>query len=151
MLLYEFGDIVKGDYPIFCHQVNCQGVMGSGIAKQIRSKYPEVYREFKQIKEPILGFILPVTTKDGRICINMFAQDNYGKDGKKYTDYEAFKKCLDAIEGLIKDHHIKMNVPIAFPYGIGCGFGGGDWNIIQGLLKDFSEKISQNVVIVSLK
>ena len=149
MLLYEFGDIVKGDYLIFCHQVNCQGVMGSGVAKQIRSKYPEVYREFKQIKEPILGFILPVFTKDGRICINMFAQDGYVKD-KRYTDYDAFKECLEHIS-FFMNIRSKNKPSIAFPYGIGCGLAGGDWYIILGMLKDFSEKIKQDVIIVSLE
>ena len=33
---------------IICHQVNCQGVMGSGIAKQVREKYPNVYNSYKK-------------------------------------------------------------------------------------------------------
>jgi hypothetical protein len=36
------GDLLKSDCQYIAHGVNCQGVMNSGIAKQIRDKYPEV-------------------------------------------------------------------------------------------------------------
>ena len=32
---------------VIARQVNCQGVMGSRVAKQIRDKYPEVYTQYK--------------------------------------------------------------------------------------------------------
>lgn len=147
MLKYVEGNIITGDYEIFCQQVNCKHKMGAGLAKQIRDAYPEVYDEYMQT-EPKLGRVLAVPTTDRRVCINMYAQDGYGKD-KRYTDYEAFKKCLSAIAEFAK--HIEKDITIAFPYGIGCGLGGGDWNIIQGMIKDFSETIPQKVVIVNLK
>jgi len=149
MLYFEKGDIVAGRYPVFCQQVNCKQVMGAGLAKQIRNAYPEVYREYKH--EPAkLGNILPVFTTDGRICINMYAQDGFGKD-RRYTDYVAFKTCLGKIIRLVAEHHILPEVPIAFPYAIGCGLAGGDWNLIQGMLEDFSKEIPNKVVIVSLR
>ena len=150
MLTYEKGDLItnKG-YTIFCHQVNCRYRMGSGIAKQIRSLYPEVYREYMSLNRQTLGTIQPVITNDCRVCINMFAQDNYGRDGKRYTDYTAFKNCLNEIEKYLKSNRDDMVV--AFPYGIGCGLGGGDWHVIKGMLMDFSSKIKQPVKIVSLR
>ena len=36
------GDILRSDTDIIVQQVNCQGVMGAGLAKQIASQYPEV-------------------------------------------------------------------------------------------------------------
>lgn len=151
MLHYEEGNLVTNKkYTIFCHQVNCQGVMGSGIAKQIRNEYPEVYKEYKHVENPMLGYILPVFTTDGRICINMFAQDKFGRD-KRYTDYAAFRDCLLAIVGLVADHHIHEDVPIAFPYMIGCGLAGGDWLVVEKLLQEFSDKVPNKVIIVRLK
>lgn len=57
-------------------------------------------------------------------------------DGKLYTDYTAFQSCLK---------RIKLTVPagetIAMPFKIGCGLGGGDWNVILGLIqKELSDK-----------
>ena len=147
MLIFEKGNIVTGNYPVFCHQVNCKGVMGAGLARQIRNKYPEVYREYKDIcnnDKAILGVCHYTKTSDYRICVDMFAQDGFGRD-KQYTDYNAFKACLRGLELFLRFHHCDT---IAFPYGIGCGLAGGDWYIILGMLKDFSERIKQKVIIV---
>ena len=40
------GNILNAEEDIICHQVNCRGKMGSGLAKQIRDKYPDVYKEY---------------------------------------------------------------------------------------------------------
>ena len=150
MVRYERGNIVTNKkYTIFCQQVNCQGVMGAGLARQIRNEYPEVYKEYKKITDPMLGYILPVITTDGRICVNMFAQNSFGRD-KRYTDYSAFKDCLRAIVGFIADHHVHEDVPIAFPYMIGCGLAGGNWIVIEKLLQEFSTLIPNDVIIVHL-
>ena len=37
------GDLFQTHAKYICHQVNCQARMGSGVAKQVRAKYPEVY------------------------------------------------------------------------------------------------------------
>lgn len=44
------GDILttptRNEDTVICHQVNCCGVMGAGLAKQIRDKWPVVFDEF---------------------------------------------------------------------------------------------------------
>ena len=42
-----YGDILNITEGIIRQQVNCMGVMGSGLAKQIRNKYPRVYQKYK--------------------------------------------------------------------------------------------------------
>lgn len=37
------------DLVVVCHQVNCMGVMGAGLAKQVRNRYPGVYRAYKEL------------------------------------------------------------------------------------------------------
>ena len=41
------GNLLNSDCDYICHQVNCMGKMGSGIAKQIRIKWPEVYIAYR--------------------------------------------------------------------------------------------------------
>ena len=150
MLREEIGNLITGKYPVFCHQVNCKGVMGSGVARQIRNEYPEVYHEYKFLcsnGNASLGKIQPVKTSDGRTCVNMFAQYSYGRDGQ-YTNYEAFKKCL---ENLRKWMQAKPELTeIALPKYIGCGLGGGKWDVIYGIIKDFARSIPWDIVIVKL-
>ena len=102
MVYHEKGNIVTGNYPVFCHQVNCKGVMNAGLARQIREKYPEVYEQYeKRCSFGLnLGQIQPVVLYDKRICVNMFAQKGFGRD-RVYTDYNAFKECLQRLSGLL--------------------------------------------------
>ena len=148
MIRFETGDIVKGNYPIFCHQVNCKGVMGSGLAKQIRQKYPKVFAEYSKrcVYGNNLGQIQPVVLPGGRICVNLFAQDGYGRD-KQYTDYLAFDSCLENLSAILKRINPEQKV-IAFPFLIGCGLGGGKWSVIYEMLKCFELKTDFDVVIV---
>ena len=45
------GDILipetRGRKVIVCHQVNCKGVMGAGLAKQIRDTCPGVFDSYR--------------------------------------------------------------------------------------------------------
>lgn len=133
------GDLFQTHAKYICHQVNCQARMGSGVAKQVRAKYPEVYNAyvgFCNEERNAFGQTQFVQANDGKVVVNMFAQSNYGYDGKLYTDYTAFQSCLK---------RIKLTVPagetIAMPFKIGCGLGGGDWNVILGLIqKELSDK-----------
>ena len=99
MIKHVKGDIFQSDADVILHQVNCQGVMGSGIAKQVREKYPKVYKEYKELcsqDEPknLLGIAQPVQADKNTIVVNIFAQKNFGYDGKCYTDYSALRRDL---------------------------------------------------------
>lgn len=138
MLSYRTGDLLKAKedgVQYIVHQVNCQGVMGSGIAKQIKDKYPIVYEEFKRNykynDKPQLGQIDPIKVEDDFYVINLYGQEDYGYDGKRYTSYDAFWNALNLIKGILP-----MGSVIAFPYGIGCGLGGANWNIIKTMLNE---------------
>jgi len=41
------GDILKVKSGFIVHQVNCQKVMGGGLALAIRKKWPIVYERYK--------------------------------------------------------------------------------------------------------
>ena len=96
-------DIFESGADVICHQVNCQGVMGSGIAKQVREKYPEVFAYYKKMcdelatkfgSNSLLGGIQVCPITSGWIA-NLFAQDKFGYDGKCYTDYTALYRCFE--------------------------------------------------------
>ena len=126
------GDLLNTRAKYICHQVNCKGRMGSGVAKQIRAKYPEVYPAYvKEANADMLGIPQFVQCYDGKVIINMFAQQSYGYDGRQYTSYEAFAKCLD-----LMSHIIPAGETIAMPFMIGCGLGGGSWEIITDLITE---------------
>ena len=130
-------DIFESGADIICHQVNCQGVMGSGVAKQVRERYPWVYAHYKRLcntyknhKERMLGFAQSTFIDENTEIVNLYAQLSYGYDGACYTDYYALKQGL---KHLSVTNHKKT---IAIPYLMGCHRGGGDWNIVYKIIEE---------------
>lgn len=134
MIQYKSGNIFTSTADILCHQVNCQGKMGAGLAKQIRERYPHVYQRYVQICQTnyghTLGRIMLDKVSSTRTICSMFAQEYYGRD-RRYTDYDAFRKCLKCLA-----KHTPVTHTIALPHSIGCGLAGGDWNIILPIIEE---------------
>lgn len=146
------GDLLKSNCDYICHQVNCQGAMNSGIAKQIRQNYPIVYNQYKGFCEGLNDYIkysinpethlllgrtqiVPIKiNKDGPIqsIVNLFAQNRYGYDGCHYTSYDAFARCLCDLT-----YKVPKGSKIGFPYGIGCVRGGAKWPVILALITEY--------------
>jgi len=73
----------------------------------------------------------------------MFSQLHYGGAGKQYTNYEAMRQGLEHIKTIAKTFDCK----VAIPYNIGCGFGGGDWYIVNNIIHEvFSGKKNESIV-----
>lgn len=139
------GSLLDADVDYYCHQVNCQGRMGSGIAKAIKEKWPIVYTNYMAKFENVqpeyfklfLGTIQFVPLykdyyldKEHKQVINMFAQETYGYDGRRYTSYDAFWSCLGHIREFVPE-----GATIGFPSHIGCGLGGGNWEVIKTMIE----------------
>lgn len=128
MISYVKGDLLQSNVNYICHQVNCQKVMGAGIAKQIKNHWSQVEQSYLA-NEPVLGTIQMVLVGEKQAVVNMYAQNKCGTT-QRQTNYEAFYQCLEEIHSKTKD-----TSTIGFPYKIGCGLGGGDWDIILNMIK----------------
>lgn len=120
---------------IIVQSCNTQGVMNSGIAKEIRNKYPKVFEEYKSalktIKENKLGLMIPIQiSKDFYIC-NIIGQEFYGKDKRKYVSYDAIEEGFECIKSFAIQKKLDVNYPL-----IGSGLGGGNWNIISVIINE---------------
>ncbi len=140
-MYYKSGNLLDTPVEYICHQVNCQGRMGSGIAKSIKEKWPKVYTSYMDYynyyvfhgnnSRYLLGQCQFIDVESGKTVINMFGQEYYGYDGRRYTSYDAFWGCLG---------EIKKTVPkgskIGFPDHIGCGLGGASWEVIKTMIRE---------------
>ena len=134
--------------------------MNSGIAKSIREKWPIVLKNYLEkcyaAEESAIASrgrydIDPVSSdllllgniqfvplwedfeKDikHQSVVNLFAQQYYGYDGRRYTSYDAFWNCLNLMK-----QSIKKGSTIGFPKKIGCVRGGANWNIILAMITE---------------
>lgn len=138
MVQIKDGDIFKSGADIICHQVNCKGVMGAGLAAEIRRRNPDVYDEYRKLclekDRELLGGCLIV----GNIA-NLFGQYGYGRE-RCYTDYGALQLAFESLRGYGFQS-------IAIPYGIGCGLAGGEWAQVSWIIYHVFEHYPGTVTI----
>ncbi|MDR2964192.1 MAG: macro domain-containing protein [Treponema sp.] len=135
------GDLLKwvGVSQVIAHQTNCLGIMGGGVAAQIKSRYPEVYAEYKKFctaNKSLLGQCQLVELNSGKGFIaNLFGQQGVGPG--RATDYDGLQKALGNLANQMRE---KGLTSVAFPYKLGCGLAGGDWKVVEPMItKLFSE------------
>lgn len=133
MIKMYYGDVLQSKARIICHQVNCCGVMGAGLAYQIKKKYPDVYNEYYKLcqttyKGKLLGIVQMVGIENGNQCIaNCFGQLDPGPN----TNYDALENSLYYIRNIVPKGYT-----IAIPYKIGCGIGKGNWEEVFNIIKN---------------
>lgn len=138
MIIEKISNVLSEPCHGFVHQANCQNRMGSGVALQVKQKYPRTAEaDLNTVAgdRSKLGTFSWALNEDGKIGYNLYSQFNYGYDGKCYTDYEAMKNGLTAIKKHLSQFSTTPTDPVlAIPAKIGCTRGGGDWNIVKGIL-----------------
>lgn len=135
MIEYRKGNLLDVTEGIIVHGCNSQGVMGSGVAKAIKDKYPGAYMYYRQdIRDHGfgLGDISWYDTGLGALSIaSAITQEYYGRDPSvRYVNYFALALCFKTVFNYAGNDRV-----VYFPK-IGAGLGGGDWNIIEQLIND---------------
>lgn len=163
-IIYKNGNLLDAQTDVIAHQVNCQGVMGSGVAKQIKEKWPKVFEEYKCICKPtkmvvsaspvlsrMLGMCQLVDrtgNNSGEFVANLFAQHDYGRDYKRYTNYEAIYVSLNSLKEQMDREFLTS---VAFPYKMSSDRGGADWDIILAMIKSVFKDTDITIEIWELK
>jgi O-acetyl-ADP-ribose deacetylase (regulator of RNase III) len=131
------GNLMAANENIIGHQTNCRGVMGSGVAKQIREIYPKAFKEYMEFCRAtpnLLGNCQLVKVAHDKYVANLFGQSDYGRNKNiVYTNYPALIESLTALKKFAQAN----NLSVALPYNIGCGFANGDWDgVVYPILED---------------
>ncbi len=135
-IIYFNGDLLNSKDLIIAHGCNAQGAMGSGVAKAIRQKYPQAYnvyrgQYFMNGNMLFLGTMVPafIYGEDNdleKVICNCITQDFYGREGKKYVNYDAiFLSLKQTCDVAKKLGQFNVSIP-----KIGAGLGGGNWDEI---------------------
>lgn len=134
MIRFETRDITTVERGMIVQGCNAQGVMGSGVAKAIRSKWPGVFADYKKLCDSVdnpadlLGEVsLYVVPNADLYVINGITQERYGSDGKVYASPTAIRSVLiwAVVEGASFFPGEPVNIYLP---RIGCGLGGLSWD-----------------------
>ncbi|MBU0777896.1 macro domain-containing protein [Patescibacteria group bacterium] len=133
------GDILLVESGIICQQVNCLGIMGAGLAKQVKERFPTVFESYKEKCQEYLkisssdyyalGQIQICPIYNNLFIANIFGQRDIGP-GKK-TSYDAVDLALNQL----KIFTSKNNRNVYFPRFMGCGYGGGVWDVYYEIIQ----------------
>jgi len=132
----------SGEFDAILHGCNCHNTMSAGIAKQIKTQYPEAYAaDCQTIAGDInkLGNFTKAITKDGFMIFNCYTQFGFNKGGTEFKDvfeYDSFALILKKL---------------AYQYGtkkfglpaIGMGLAGGDKNTIMEMIEQFDDVVAE--------
>lgn len=134
------GDILSVHRGIIVHQVNCQRVMGAGLALKIRRKYYRHYLDYMG-RQPQLGEAFFTQMAEDFYIAGIYGQERVGR-GETQTDYDTLANGFRTVAHFSYVHHL----PVYLPYGIGCGLAGGDWDVVSALI----EQYLPNAVVIKL-
>lgn len=136
----------KGDVSIIGHCCNMQHVMGAGIAKQIKQRYPQAFiadghwhKQHKDTRAFFSTALAPIAgdTKQG-IIFNLYGQVRYGRE-TRHLHYGLIARALNAMA-----YHCS-NETVGFNYNMGCGNAGGDWTVVYELIEASFKSINVKI------
>ncbi|KZD66342.1 macro domain-containing protein [Bacillus cereus] len=138
-------DLLLSNCEIICHQANCEMVMGSGIAKSIKEKYPLAYeadRNFELKGNARFGHY-SFAKQEQTYIVNLYGQLRYRRKGEppsRKTSYLMLSKAINKMLVKIKEWEKVegRELKLGMPYNIGCGRAGGDWHVVVALIEELS-------------
>lgn len=137
-------DITTITEGVIVHQVNTAGVMGAGVAKALADKFPALEQEYSNYvgelryryeEEDLLGDVHlfnPVDYYPNLHICNLFGQhlNRTAGDNGRRTSYDATVDGWSEIAAIFEG----STQPFYIPYLMGCGLGGGDWNVYSAIV-----------------
>lgn len=151
-------NIVDSDAMFIAHQCNTVTTGAAGAAQSIFERWPAA-NDYARGTHGAFGTVKMYKVEQEKFVINMFAQQqpshaNSEKGDGKYARAEAFKKCLRQIAATVSDVCFEQGINrpvITFPYMIGCGLAGGDWEMYKEILDlfevDFKKTCNGSVIL----
>jgi O-acetyl-ADP-ribose deacetylase (regulator of RNase III) len=148
----KFGSILTVDNGIIVHGCNAQGVMGAGVALQIKNKWPKSFNDYAnfidgvfnnvsagrqlltpsqsaEFRQNVMGRVVDTVISEKLVISSAITQFDYGNSGSKHTNYRAVYEAFEHILELAKETRLPVHYPL-----IGAGLGGGNWAIISEII-----------------
>lgn len=131
-MIYKQDSIANAPEQYIIHGCNAQSVMGSGVAKTLRDKWPAIFAPYithlKQFarRADALGSLCYAQIEPNRFVVNAITQVNYGRaPGVKYASPAAISNVLFTLaESLTPFEGVAPSIASS---KIGCGLGGLNW------------------------
>lgn len=151
---YVTGDMLEGSEHLIAHGCNAQGVMGSGVAKAIRDRYPLAFTQYRAVYEKTgitVGDVITVMCP-GRVVFDVITQEFYGRNPNRvYVSYDGLRRAFSTINDCplvrLRTEAMGEPEPIAMPL-IGAGLANGKWSIISQIIEEEATRFQPVVYLL---
>lgn len=136
------GDIFESNAKTIVNTVNCVGVMGKGIAKEFKDRYPDMFKEYVALcNDNKIEPGKPYYYQDlfGNSIINFPTKKHWRSPSKLSYIVSGLKWFVDNYEDL-------GITSIAFP-PLGCGNGGLTWELVGPIMYHWLKDLSIDIEI----
>lgn len=141
MLKYVVGNLLESGADVVAHCCNCHKVMGAGVAKALRLKWPRIYLvdiASDLSSEERLGTFtksVPVTdTESGPVVYNLYGQlDTASRENPVAISYDALSSALELMADDLREQGFTGTIGIP---KMGAGLAGGEWTVIENIVEN---------------
>ncbi len=152
MISYDPGADIRTDQAqLLVNTVNTVGVMGAGVAKAVRLRYPDImlpYQAACRSEDPRRrlepGTLHLYTAPDGRLIVNMATK----RDWRDPSEYEWVGAGLVYLNRLLCEKRTDIRTVLLPPPG--CGHGGLDWGSVNRMARVYLRPASERGVEIRI-
>ncbi|MFW9874155.1 MAG: macro domain-containing protein [Candidatus Thorarchaeota archaeon] len=131
-IIYKINEnIFKSEADALVNTVNCKGIMGKGLAKEFKERYPEMFKDYRKKCESNqlkIGKLHLFQTLD-HLIINFPTKIHW----KHYSRLEWIESGLLYFVNNYKKWNIKS---VAFPQ-LGTSYGKLEWEVVKPLMENY--------------
>lgn len=136
LINYVIGDATHpiGDgLKIIPHVTNDANKWGAGFVLAISKRWSEPEAMYRSMSKRNMGNVQFVQVEDDIVVANMIAQYGVGTrpDGKPPISYGGVRIALIEVNQYARKNNATIHAPM-----FGSGLSGGNWNIIEQIIKD---------------
>jgi len=133
------GDLLMADAAALVNTVNCVGVMGKGIALQIKKRFPENFKAYeaacrREEVKPGRMFVFETGQMFNPRYIINFPTKRHWRGKSRYEDIES------GLKALVREVRQRKIRSIAIP-PLGSGLGGLQWNRVKAMIEAAFEEM----------
>jgi len=141
MLTYRRTSVMDSPAQTLVNTVNCVGVMGKGIAKAFKDRYPAMFSAYKRICDQ--GMLEPgklwLWQGPDHSVLNFPTKVHWRNPSQIEWIELGLKKFVESYES-------RGITSISFPR-LGCGNGGLDWEVVRPLMEHYLAPLPIDILI----
>lgn len=146
MLMHTKGNLLdmfdNNEVDMIAHGANCFNLMGAGIAKQIKDRYPEAFYADKYYPLSKLDRLGNFSEAMNGTLFNLYTQYHPGPNAR----YAAIELCFTKLNNHLSEYRLCGLDTLGIPL-IGCGIGGLQWDKVEEIISQTYD--ATDIVVVT--